>query len=378
VSTETLATSRLDEHDHLLVDEDRTAHRVSDPRETQDMPTTTELAPPTTAAVTIDLVEAERAARAAEPRPQYVPTSIEEVTPEQVEAERRERQLRLAKLDQQASHEEFRRPRTAAESGGETVESLTRSSAFLAAMARVQADPAAADALVAAADAHEEAVQIERARQARWDAYAKHRPAIFASRNYSTLLPQMNPKEKVSTWWKQGGTNLILAGLPGRGKTTAAYAICNEVAGAARDGGRPVTVRTWLTGDLMKAKDPVAVAQQKRIEQEVRTCDLLLLDDMTREAAGEGWTIEEWKQTLHSVLDERVGALEDPRPGQPRVQRRTIFTLNAADQKDVTKKLVEHYGDPIFSRMKMNATAGWIEGKELRRWKPEEAEALDF
>jgi DNA replication protein DnaC len=326
-------------------------HRASDPRETPAMTTEAPPAPTSAAAVTLDLVEQERAA--------YLRTHGHRVAT-------------------QEAHDEAKEPRPAGIDLAAVARRLDPGSALAAALRRVAEDPAEADALLQADDAREQREQRERVRISRWESYAAARPAIYESRAYASLLPQMNPKNRVTTWFRSGALNLVLAGHAGHGKTTAAFAVCNEVAGASRVGQteKPMHVVTWMAGDLMKAlrpltgaaaKDASRVQQQQRIEAEVRRCDLLLLDDLTREAGGDGWTIEEWKQTLHSILDERVTR-----------KRRTIFTLNAKDQADVSVKLVEHYGEPIFSRIKGSATAAWIEGQELRRWEAERAEALDF
>lgn len=222
----------------------------------------------------------------------------------------------------------------------------------------------------ALAEAAKEAFREAAATRAsnRFNSYRVGRPAMFATAAYEDLDPAARDQVKVRRWWKSGAKTLVLAGLTGRGKTHAAYAICNEVAIADRDGKAevPVTVRAHQAArirDLLKppdvhlARDDVESGRRARERDELTSCGLLLIDDITAAQ------ITDWfREEMHKIIDTRVTA-----------GLRTIVTLNGSSKDDVGREMVQRLGAPIVSRLRDDAVFVWLEGvdrRQLADWDP--------
>lgn len=207
------------------------------------------------------------------------------------------------------------------------------------------ADPhlkAEGDRLYAEADAA--AVRARRDLQTanRHAAYLRTRPSKYATASYETLTPEQNPRGLVSSWWARGPRALLLAGSSRTGKTTAAYAICNEAhskrawvvattAVALHTACKPVPRDRDTPPDayVPSRHDPNAFMR-------AAMCDLLLLDDLGRETV---WPW--WRSELHELLDVRE-----------REQKRTIVTANTpTDPEAAYNDLLERYGDPLVERI---------------------------
>lgn len=169
-------------------------------------------------------------------------------------------------------------------------------------------------------------------------AYARTLPSRYADAAYPMLRPAQNPRGKVARWLECGPRTLVLAGPPRTGKTTAAYAIAND---AHRQGlwvvARPVIE---LSAALKPDGEPLAWSY-------AATCDLLVLDDLSRERATE-W----WLEQLHGITDARCAA-----------QRRLIVTTNAASLDELEVR----YGAPIVERLLDGGGLLVLDGPPVRR-----------
>lgn len=251
------------------------------------------------------------------------------------------------------------------------LEGFEPSGHLAAAIARLAADPVAAAAAHEAIVATDQQIATEAAaerRRIRWDAYQRTRPPMFAAATYNDLTPADKARAKALGWWDSTAKNLVIAGEPGRGKTHAGYAICNEVAAADRDGlyTKPVVVRAHSIAGLRElltpaavhaARDEVTSRARERALYEARTCDLLLLDDLT--AAN----VTDWfRSEVHDLIDARVTA-----------NRRTIVTVNAATRETFTQTMLDRLGAAIVSRLNDQAVYVWLEGADRRlasTWDP--------
>lgn len=235
-------------------------------------------------------------------------------------------------------------------------------------------DPAELDRVVAIADLEAHAEMKALRRRARWDAYDSTRPSMYRSAAYVDLGQpsgdRKDPIRKLLSWWRMSESkNLVIAGEPGRGKTHAAWAICNEVAVADRDAAdaRPVTVRAMTALRLREilvpapvhaARDEVASANRARVLEEARTATLLLIDDLT--AAN----VTDWfRGELHGLIDYRNTANDT----------RTIVTLNAPSKAEFTGVMIDRLGQAIVSRLNDDAVYVWLDGPDRRiasTWDP--------
>ncbi|AXH89432.1 ATP-binding protein [Micromonospora aurantiaca] len=192
-----------------------------------------------------------------------------------------------------------------------------------------------AEELNAEADAAEMAAI--RALQAanRSAAYTRRRPSRYANASYDLLQPVQNPQGKVSRWREHGPRALLLAGPARTGKTTAAYAIANDVHAQ----GLWVIVRTAadLSAALKPDGEPLAY-------EHAVTCSLLVLDDLGRERVTD-W----WLEQLQRIVDDRCAN-----------GRRLVVTCNTplpepSDEKSPAElaydTLVARYGSPVVERL---------------------------
>lgn len=113
---------------------------------------------------------------------------------------------------------------------------------------------------------------------------------VFRGATLEDLLPGV--RAKAEEWLADpAGRNLVLAGDVGTGKSHAAMA----TARAAHMRGDRVEV--WSTGDLWDGLRP---GGPENLQQHVKYCDLLVLDDLGTDRATE-WTTEQ----LYLIVDTR-------------------------------------------------------------------------
>ncbi len=215
-------------------------------------------------------------------------------------------------------------------------------------------------ALAAHDDAQEEIRKLRRGH--RYAHYIENRPAAYTTAQYLDFdRSSASHAGAIIGWWKSGAKTLLLAGPPGRGKTHAGYAICNEVAAADRDGISAATaVRAYTIGEIRELlrpadqhvmRDDVASSRRAREIAGLRTVDLLLIDDLTS-ADVTPWFREE----LHKIIDTRVNN-----------GRRTIVTLNVSDKRAIGKELNAAVGSPIVSRLRDQSVSVWVDGPDRRK-----------
>lgn len=203
---------------------------------------------------------------------------------------------------------------------------------------------ARADALMAAADRAE--IDAIRARQVanRNAMYARRRPSRYAEASYGTLLEHQLKGGKVERWWDSGPRALVLAGPARRGKTTAAYAIANDVQ------ARNVWTATWTAADLSAALKPDS--GEPLAYEYATTCGLLVLDDLGRERVTD-W----WLEQLQRIVDARCAN-----------GRRMIVTTNhGTSVDDAMDQLAQRYGTPVVERLIDDGAALYFDGPAQRR-----------
>lgn len=180
------------------------------------------------------------------------------------------------------------------------------------------------------ADADRAEMEAMRARQAanRNRAYAKQRPARYADASYDMLTEHQAHNGKVARWWDAGPRAIVLAGPARTGKTTAAYAIANDV----HSRGAWTVVRT--AADLSAALKPDS--GEPLAYQYATECELLLVDDLGRERVTD-W----WLEQLQRIVDTRCSN-----------GRRMITTTNhGANATETYDQLSERYGYPLVERL---------------------------
>lgn len=174
-------------------------------------------------------------------------------------------------------------------------------------------------------------------------AYARQRPAKYADTSYATLTEHQTHGGKIERWWDAGPRAVVLAGPARTGKTTAAYAIANDV----HQRGAWTVVRT--AADLSAALKPDSgepMAYQYAVD-----CDLLLIDDLGRERVTD-W----WLEQLQRIIDARCSN-----------GRRLITTTNhGADATATYDDLAERYGYPVVERLIDDGTVLFFDGPAMR------------
>jgi DNA replication protein DnaC len=159
-------------------------------------------------------------------------------------------------------------------------------------------------------------------------AYNRHRPTKYAEVTYDTLTEHQAHDGKVARWWASGPRALLLAGPARTGKTTAAYAITNDVH------GQGVWTVTRTAADLSAALKPDS--GEPLAYQYAAECELLLLDDLGRERVTD-W----WLEQLQRIVDTRCSN-----------NRRIIATTNhGANATEAYDELAARYGYPLVERL---------------------------
>ncbi|MFI2577721.1 hypothetical protein ACH5AJ_36610 [Streptomyces rochei] len=195
-------------------------------------------------------------------------------------------------------------------------------------------------------DADRAEMDAIRSRQAanRAVVYTRRRPSRYANASYHLLRPDQDPNGKVSRWWECGPRTLVLAGPTRTGKTTAAYAIGNDVHGQER------WVMVWTAADLSAALKPDSA--EPLAYDYATTCDLLVLDDLGRERVTD-W----WLEQLQRIVDHRCAH-----------ERRLIVTTNTgANAAAVYDELSERYGHPVVERLLDGGGLLVLDGPPVRR-----------
>lgn len=180
------------------------------------------------------------------------------------------------------------------------------------------------------ADADRAELDAIRALQAanRNRAYSRHRPSKYAEATYDTLAEHQAHGGKVARWWTSGPRALLLAGPARTGKTTAAYAIANDVH------GQGVWTVTRTAADLSAALKPDS--GEPLAYQYAAECELLLLDDLGRERVTD-W----WLEQLQRIVDTRCSN-----------NRRIIATTNhGTNATEAYDELAARYGYPLVERL---------------------------
>jgi DNA replication protein DnaC len=199
------------------------------------------------------------------------------------------------------------------------------------------------DALMEATD--REAVESMRAQQIanRHSSYLRRRPTVYADASYECLTPAQNPRGMVSTWWEKGPRSLVLAG-PGRtGKTTAGFAIANDLH------ARGVWVVASGAAMLSLAMKP---GGDEYAFEHALACDLLLIDDLGRERVTD-W----WLEYLQMIIDQRCSN-----------DRRLVVTMNCEpDAQRAYDTAAERYGTPVADRLVDDSGVLVFDGPAHRR-----------
>lgn len=202
--------------------------------------------------------------------------------------------------------------------------------------------PSLAELRAAADRAEAEAI---RARQAanRAAVYIRRRPSRYADASYDILRPEQNPGGKVSRWWDHGPRALVIAGPSRTGKTTAAYAVANDVH------AQGIWVIVWTAADLSAALKPEG---EPLAYEYATTCPLLIIDDLGRERVTD-W----WLEQLQRIVDARCAN-----------NRRLIVTTNSGGSADEAyDELVNRYGTPVVERLIDDGGVLVLDGPAVRR-----------
>lgn len=176
-----------------------------------------------------------------------------------------------------------------------------------------------------------------RHRTARWTASL---PVMFegASLDHLRADPvQADAASEIVGWIERGDATLILAGPVGVGKTYAAYAAANFLAGQCQ------WVEAWTVGDLLEAMRPNGDPAASRV---ARDCDVLILDDLGA-ARGTDWAVEQFT----ALLDARL-----------RKGKRQIVTTNHA-----YSALEASWGGRAMDRLRFRMCAVTMTGESRRK-----------
>lgn len=190
------------------------------------------------------------------------------------------------------------------------------------------------------------------------------KPATFA--NFKPSSPESEKNLKLARHWAgeylnpDNAFNVILTGLPGRGKSHLALSMLKAV---NENGQRPMSCLFVSVNDLFRLiRDSFNFPDSKYTEENMvnllGNVDLLVLDDLGSEASFKRATSEasEFVQrTLFGILDQR---------------QRTIITTNLT-----SKQLAAIYNPKIISRLEKNIRGHIISFTEAT---PDSRERIEF
>lgn len=203
----------------------------------------------------------------------------------------------------------------------------------------------------------------ERARRVAWTAGLG---SVYPDAGLDCLHPQQDPERKVSRWLDSDHRVLWLVGPSHHGKTSAACAIGN----AAVERGMTVMgfgaadlLELWRRPEADERYDDRAAAERRQRRRWLDEVDILIIDDLGREVAGNGWFTDRLLVTLTQRL----------RPG-----RRLVVTSNgpaitgradaAAVRRQALLDVEARYGAPVYQRLRNGCVLAWIEGVPLAGW----------
>lgn len=179
-------------------------------------------------------------------------------------------------------------------------------------------------------------------RQARFDAWGKRVPRLFSHATVETLDERI--AVDVRSWQAKRrdapGTNYVIAGPRGVGKTHLAYAVLREEFLSG------FSVLAWQTIDLLDALRPGNSDNAGEILRQLGTVDVLLLDDLGATRSTE-WTLERFT----GLVDKRY-----------RESLATIITTNLNQQQ-----AREVLGDRAADRLYSDAVVSLVDGASRRR-----------
>ncbi len=149
-----------------------------------------------------------------------------------------------------------------------------------------------------------------------------------------------------------GKESLVLAGMPGIGKSHLSYAINRAIRGK---GYKTLFIKsTDLLDAIKETYNYQSNVTQEQILKMIDGLDLLVLDDLGGEYEKKQDDNETWaSDILYKVVDMRLG-------------KSLIVTTNYSES-ELVGKYGQVQGSRIVSRMMENATPIRIEGKDLRR-----------
>lgn len=143
----------------------------------------------------------------------------------------------------------------------------------------------------------------------------------------------------------EAGMGLILAGGPGRMKTTLAVAVLRELLETdARGSGMMIPMASLL--DTLFTMRSLNREEAARYEEHIRKCDLLVIDDMGAENTTVSWVLAK----VDSIITERYNRMLP-----------VIITTNL-NQKD----LAGTYGGRIIDRLRSTSKFITFNGPSLR------------
>lgn len=150
-----------------------------------------------------------------------------------------------------------------------------------------------------------------------------------------------------------GTQSLVLAGVPGIGKSHLSYAINKAI---RSKGYKTLFIKsTDLLDAIKETYNYHSDISQEQIFKMINGLDLLVLDDLGGEYEKKGDNSNEtWaSDVLYKVVDMRLG--------------KSLITTTNYSESEIVNKYGRVQGERILSRMMENATAIRVEGDDLRR-----------
>lgn len=199
--------------------------------------------------------------------------------------------------------------------------------------AAVPQGPPAAGLPETAEDRAERIALQTAARRARWE---RRMPVMYRDASLAGLGAEQHAQTVADWVTDPGSATLLLAGEVGTGKTHAAYAAGHALVASGH------WVEAWTLADLLEALRPGGDVDAL---EAVRTCDVLLLDDLTATKVSD-WAVEQFT----SLMDHRL-----------RMLRRQIVTTNVGHAD-----LTEAWGHRALDRLAYRWTVCQFTGTSRR------------
>lgn len=149
-----------------------------------------------------------------------------------------------------------------------------------------------------------------------------------------------------------GTQSLVLAGVPGIGKSHLSYAIHKAI---RKKGYKTLFIKSTDLLDVIKETyNYQSTISQEQIFKMIDGLDLLVLDDLGGEYEKKNEQNETWaSDVLYKVVDMRLG--------------KSLITTTNYSEPELTDKYGQVQGSRIVSRMLENAIPIRVEGADLRR-----------